>query len=371
MGNPAPIVFFRVDAHYNFGIGHVYRCLNLALGLREDMGIESHFLVLAHTLKSGVKQFLSDRNFQFSVVSGGNEYIEDITLTKDFIRKQGRCVMVVDLLSPDSTDRDLLDDENLVFTHVPRYLESLHELNVPLLAITDEMERIDIRPDVVVDPACHFPAMNFDDIPGTRFYLGPDYYFLGSDFVRLLDRSKQITRKAHNVLVVFGGSDLDGFIVKTVRALEDVDSIQLKVVLGPAVLQNDVIINTLERTRAIVLHAPPSIAQLIFDADIAITHGGNTVYELAAMRTPTVVLCRRERQLMNADFFHGKGTLTNLGNGSQVSESEIRDAVTGLAEDYEHRLEMSHSGRRAMDGKGVKRTCEIIGGLLEQSGWRY
>ena len=350
-------------------MGHVFRCLNLALGLRERLGIQSHFLMLAHSVETGISRYLSSYNIPLSIVSGQDDYLEDFQRTRDTVEAHEKAFIITDLLSPDPTDRDLLDDERLQFRSVVRYIDKLRELKIPIFSITDEMKMIDLRPNVVIDPACHFPAINYDEIQGTQFYLGPDYYFLGSDFSQFTKKKKAVPADAKKVLIMFGGSDLDGFVMKTAHALHG-NSLQVVAVLGPAVPDAANTIAQLKKMGVEVHHVLPSVARQMFNADIAITHGGNTLYEFAAVGTPVISLCRRNRQLRNAEFFQDKGCAINLGLGRHVEEGQIKDAVYDLASNSAQRVKMSFAGRQTVDNKGVERVCDCVKNVLVNRGWR-
>ena len=355
-----PRVFFRVDVHFKIGMGHVTRCLNLALKLRDRLNIEPHFLMLGYSLRTGFDRNLEMHDIPFSLVSSDNEYQENFKRTQDLLKSHRPAVVVTDLLSPDPGDRDLLDDEDLIFQPVPTYVEKLRDLKVPTVSITDEIERIDIRPDVVIGASCHNPAERYDQVSGTRFLLGPDYFLIGSDFEPYTGLSKTVPDRASRILIIFGGSDPDLFSVKVMDSLWRDKSFRISVVLGPAVQDPMDVSKKLERMGAEVFHGIPSVARLMYEADIAVTAGGNTTFELAAVGTPAISMCTRERQFKNAEFFQRQGTLLNMSLGRDVGGTKIRDAVLALASDRDRRMGMSKAGRRTIDGKGVDRVCGVI-----------
>jgi len=347
---------------------HVFRCLNLALSLREHLGLQPHFLMLAHSVKSGFNDFLEKQNVPVSVVSGEDKYLERVCDTQEILRSHRRALIFTDLLLPDPTDLDLLDDCQLRFTSVSNYIVALRQLGIPVFSITDDTEKIDIRPNVVVAASCHHPATHCDEIDGTRFLLGPNYYLLGTDFAPYLERVKMVPGEGRRILLVFGGSDHDLFSLKVTRALCRNNSLLLSVVLGPAVPNAQKVARELRKMGAEVFEAIPSVARFMFEADIVITTGGNTTFELASVGTPAITLCTRQRQMRNANYFQTKGTLVNLGLGQQVSDAEIRNAVEVLASDKNRRMGMSRAGRQTVDGHGLRRVRETVREYFVQSG---
>ena len=108
------------------------------------------------------------------------------------------------------------------------------------------------------------------------------------------------------------------------------------------------------------------MAALIWWADIAvIAGGGSSLYELARMGTPGVVMSKVEHQVINARRFARLGTVIDLGYGRECSDEVIRSAVERLLLDCELRHEMSENGRRLVDGYGRKRVLEIIEDVIK------
>ena len=358
--SPVPIAMIRVDGHHKFGFGHLFRCLNIATAIRQRGSAIPMFLTLSATLESGFDRLIEQFRFDAASISGTNPYEEDLTATKRAIDQNQPAVIITDLLTPDPSDRDLLDDELLNFVSVPAYINTLHKWGLPTISITDEIERILIRPDVVIDHSCHFPAEDYGQVPGSIFYLGPSYFPLGPDFAPHLARRKSAPEKATNILMMFGASDHNNFTLRSARQLSTDPDLTMTVVLGPAVKDRGAISKELESLGARVLASVPSVAKLIFEADLAITTGGNTCFEFAALGTPALTLCTRERQNQNANYFESRGCIVNLGIGTQVADVEIGDAAAALINDRSQRETMSNAGRRTVDGKGLERIVEIV-----------
>jgi spore coat polysaccharide biosynthesis predicted glycosyltransferase SpsG len=105
------------------------------------------------------------------------------------------------------------------------------------------------------------------------------------------------------------------------------------------------------------------IADLMLDADLVLCSGGMSVYEIAALGTPGVVLAQNAREDRRMREFSRFGTIEYLGLGVDVDEAAILDAVRQILNDQGRRREMSAKGRALVDGYGAARAAEIV---LEQ-----
>ena len=96
------------------------------------------------------------------------------------------------------------------------------------------------------------------------------------------------------------------------------------------------------------------------DADVVVCSGGMSVYEIAALGTPGLVLAQNAREDQRMREFARNGTVEYLGLGTEVSEQRLRDAVMALLADAGRRQAMSAKGRALVDGLGAARTAELV-----------
>jgi spore coat polysaccharide biosynthesis predicted glycosyltransferase SpsG len=101
-------------------------------------------------------------------------------------------------------------------------------------------------------------------------------------------------------------------------------------------------------------------------ADIVFSSAGRTVYELAIVGTPSIVLAQNSRELTHLFASEENGFL-HLGLGAEILPSEIHDAFVGLAGDYEGRLRMQLRMAKKDILGGKPRVIKIINELLEKS----
>src|SRR5262249_31311694 len=102
------------------------------------------------------------------------------------------------------------------------------------------------------------------------------------------------------------------------------------------------------------------MAQLMGWADVAITAGGSTCWELACLGLPSVALVLAQNQREIACALAECGAVINLGDASQIETGAITDALLRLIADTLLRSHMHEVGRGLVDGKGALRVVDIL-----------
>jgi spore coat polysaccharide biosynthesis predicted glycosyltransferase SpsG len=106
---------------------------------------------------------------------------------------------------------------------------------------------------------------------------------------------------------------------------------------------------------------PPAIHELMWAADIAVSGGGQTLYELAVCGTPAVALTLGPDQKRNINGFAEAGFCLPAGAPDEITfEKTLRDQVQTLLESFEIRKQMYQTGIEIVDGRGVVRVADRL-----------
>ena len=116
----------------------------------------------------------------------------------------------------------------------------------------------------------------------------------------------------------------------------------------------------LPRRVPLIQEAGGHIAELMLEADLVVCSGGMSVYEIAALGTPGVVLAQNAREDARMQVFARHGSIEYLGLGTEVDEARLREAVVALLGDPARRRAMSTRGRELVDGLGAARAAEVV-----------
>ncbi|HEY7412277.1 MAG TPA: hypothetical protein VII13_16130 [Vicinamibacteria bacterium] len=326
-----PRVLFRVDGGAALGMGHVYRSLAIADALRELSRAEVAFLMTA--AHSDGARTVSGHGYAVRLADGRPaSLIEDV---RDF----APAIVINDL--------PLLDEEYL------RGLSRLGATTVNLVDTLDDLATTEHYAQVVIS------VMKEERETPEGFYAGPAYAILRDHF---RDREKELRERPRLVLLSFGGSDPQGLTLKAARALQGLPrAVDLVAVAGPA-FSGRRAFEALDLPRRVPLihEAGGHIAELMLEADVVVGSGGMSVFELAALGTPAVVLAQNAREDERMRAFAGHGTIEYLGLGTEVDDDRLAQVVGVLLADPARRRAMSERGRALVDGLGASRAAERV-----------
>jgi spore coat polysaccharide biosynthesis predicted glycosyltransferase SpsG len=119
--------------------------------------------------------------------------------------------------------------------------------------------------------------------------------------------------------------------------------------------------------RKITLHTNADMAQmanLMRNADLAITAAGQTMYELASAGVPSIAIQVAENQKLNIEGFQKAGFAVRMGSWEQMDESTIMESVNAVL-DPTTRTAMSRNGQKLVDGRGAMRIAEYLLNLVK------
>lgn len=332
-----PRILFRVDGSKVMGMGHVYRSLAIAEALREGSRAEISFLMSADH-SEGIAT-ISKSGYPVRVFRAGG--LDSIL---DSIRDFAPSVVINDL--------PLVEETYL------RSLGRLGTVTINLVDTLDDLERVSRDAQFVIS------VMNEDRETPEGFYGGPAFAILRRHFQ---GRTRAFREKPAKILLSFGGADPQALTVKVARALAPLArDVEILSVAGPA-FPHAAVFEALQRTIGadlpIVKGVEVQIADLMLDADLVLCSGGMSVYEIAALGTPGVVLAQNAREDRRMREFSRFGTIEYLGLGVDVEEAAILETVRRILTDAARRRDMSDRGRNLVDGYGAARAASIV---LEQ-----
>jgi UDP-2,4-diacetamido-2,4,6-trideoxy-beta-L-altropyranose hydrolase len=95
-------------------------------------------------------------------------------------------------------------------------------------------------------------------------------------------------------------------------------------------------------------------------ADVVVTAGGTTSWELAFMGLPALTIVLADNQVDLAESLAAHGVARNLGWHTRLTEAELADAVAELMKDQAARRDMGARGRELVDGDGGRRVVRAL-----------
>lgn len=105
-----------------------------------------------------------------------------------------------------------------------------------------------------------------------------------------------------------------------------------------------------------VLRNPDDLSQRVLNSDIAISAGGQTLFELACCGIPTIGFSLSSDQDANVSGMDELGLIINVGSYPAPNFfTMLEDRLISLSQDVNLRREMSVNSRRSVDGCGNER----------------
>jgi UDP-2,4-diacetamido-2,4,6-trideoxy-beta-L-altropyranose hydrolase len=194
--------------------------------------------------------------------------------------------------------------------------------------------------------------------------LGTRYALLRPEFATFPGRPRHTRAVARRVLVTLGGSDPENVTPMVLRALEmvGVPELHARVVAGPANphLEGLCEAGWRSRGRMEILTAAEDMPALMDWAEIAISAGGSTCWELAFMGVPSIILVLADNQLGVAQALGEAGIPVQMGRAETISPQALAEKLAALLPAAAEREQMALRGRALVDGRGTRRVIRAM-----------
>ncbi len=323
-------VAFWTEGGGGIGMGHVARSLNIALSVI-GRGLSAHFLV---NDDAAVRGRLEDFGVDCRICGFGSTAALD----------PADGVVVID------AKRDVRGE-----------VLELKERGRKVVVI-DNLCAVDIADKTVI------PSAVADGLPSNdKILAGKDYVIIGEGFRRAREeRRRPDYGLPLKVLVTMGGADPFGLTEKVVAAIAGMEGIEATVVLGPAKRMTAELEGLMKNRPGWMefIHGVKDMATLMSAVHIAFTAIGTTVYELAYMGVPTVLIANYAEDRATLSPLSATGAFVSLGVGIEVSGEMIRGAIEEFKNSGERYASMSGRAGALVDGNGASRVAGVIEALM-------
>lgn len=317
-------IVFRVDGEEELGMGHIYRALTLAYRL---IGHEICF-VTKQQYQMGVKR-LKDSYFPVYEILDNQQFYS-------FLKTYQPDIVINDILN---TTED--------------YILSLKKLTKRIVNFED-LGKGARYADAVINAVYE----NKEQLQ--NMYSGFEYFCIRDEF--LLSSPSLFHQEVKKVLISFGGSDPSNLTNRMYqicqKIYQDYKEIEFYFITGFGYPYKD-LIKTIEEKNIYVYHDVKRISEFMKEADLAVTSQGRTIYELAYMGVPAIVLAQNKRETSHL-FAQIQNGFINLGIGNDQDEKTIIKTLCWLIETPQIRHEMHNLQLSKEFHRGLERVTELI-----------
>ena len=289
-------VVFVVAGYPAIGMGHVFRALMLA------HEITSHKITFVCTRESELAVESIARK-DYRIVRQGHEDLADTVLAQ----------------RPDLVVNDFLNTG-------AAYMERLRAGGARCVNFEDEGPGAALA-NLVVN------ALYESGRTTERLRCGADYFCLRDEFVDA--RRNPLRPDVRTVLLTFGGTDQRDCSRRILDIIEPICrayGISVRLVAGPGYAHKEAMeahLRKLENPLVEFTWATNVMSRMMEGADLAICSAGRTVYELAHMRVPGMVLAHHEREARHT-FARPRNGFAFVGLMDRVDDVKIRNVFLAM-----------------------------------------
>jgi spore coat polysaccharide biosynthesis predicted glycosyltransferase SpsG len=332
-------LLLRADGSPAIGLGHVMRLLALGQAWADAGGRVEALLDAPDILRERYRH----EGFLVRPTS------DDLA---DLLREDGGAVAVID--RPDVTVDDLL---------------SLGESGARTLLVDDLASLPRYPVGLVLNQNAHAERSRYRGLAAERLLLGLEYALLRREFRSV---PTPTTRPdARRLLVTFGGGDPTGMTSRTLDAIDSLpdetrDGLDVRVIVGAANAAADRIsgaVRTAEGIRITVERAVDDMVGAMTWADLAITSGGSTVWELARTGCPAMVVATVPAEIALMAGLDEVDLFDRLGHESDLDTGRLATAIAHRLADAAWRERMARRSQALVDGGGASRVVDALASL--------
>lgn len=336
------MLYIRADANATIGTGHMMRCLAIAQAV-EGQGQQVTFIV-ADDMGA---QFILERGYPCIKLDSAWDDL-DVEIEK-----------ILNLIRRYSIQQLFLDS----YYVTTKYLKAMNQ--VTEVTYLDDLHQIEYPCKRLINYAIYAGHFLYPlDWEIEELYLGCKYTPLRKEFQNL---PKKITRSnVENVLVLSGGTDTYHFLLQMLEVIlkeEKFSDIQFHIVSGKYASDDLKMRDMAKSMENIHLYSNLThMSTYMQQADVAISAGGTTLYELCACGTPTICYALADNQLENVLGFQKEDIMFYGGDirRDDVSINNIHQKLLQWIDNPEERGVFSVKMQNLVDGQGASRIAKIL-----------
>lgn len=331
----------RADGNAKIGAGHLMRCLTIAQALARRLGGKKEICFWCAEEASG--DLVRSHGFQAKVLGTDYRNMETELPRWESLASRQSIILV----------------DSYYVTDL--YLNTLRKYGKVYLL--DDMQEHAYPADVVINYNAFADKEKYRSLyagTGTVCLVGSDYVPVREQF---LNRDYRVHEKVTDVLITTGGGDIDniaGSLLKEVLC----EGICFHVVTGrynPHLKALQELESNCQGIR--IYHDVKDMAALMHKCDLAITAGGTTIYELAAIGVPFLCFSYAKNQEALTEYI-GAGKIAGYLGAYHLERQAVMERLPGLFAEYcdnrELRAACHAREKKMIDGKGAERLAEKI-----------
>ena len=348
-------IFFRADASFEIGYGHIYRCLALADSLLLSGRLctficrefEGNLINLIQS-KGHKVEVIPILDYQNSNLWLGASWSEDADIVKGIIKGSAK-FMVVDHYGIDY-----------------RWEGDFKDVVQEMIVIDDLADK---KHDCkfLINQNIGWNKKDYKNLvsPQTELFIGPKYALLRPEFKKY--RKYSIKRRdnpnLNNILISFGGVDKNNFSKKVLDHLKGINITNLssiKVIIGKGNKHK----NSLKKmcndhiTPIEILEDVNNMAEIMSQTDLIIGAAGSSSWERCSLGIPSIIFIMADNQKIGAHALAKEGC-SILIKDNQTFKNSLNEALNYFL-NTSNLKNSSNACKNMCDGDGVNTIIKSI-----------
>ena len=329
-------VIFRVNAGSQTGLGHFMRCL-----------------ALAEALQAKGTDIIFTGNCNLPLVSKKLQALNIPLIPFE----SNESSAFLDHYPPKENSWVVMDG---YFFMEPLALQ-IKKSGYRLLMVEDYIRLNRYVADIVVNPNIGAEKLKYQSDSGTLFRQGLDYVFLRQEYLTRKSQHPAKKPSVENLLITLGGSDTTSYFPKILKALDFLhESCNVRIVGTEAVRELKEFKDSKLKDKMELLPLVEDYPSLLHWADLALTAGGSTCWELSYLGVPFVTLILAENQAPIAEGLSERKAAMNAGWITALEPGRLEEILKRLFRNPEERALLLNNASALVDGKGVERIIGLM-----------
>lgn len=353
------VVGIRADANKTAAIGHIMRCITIA-GELKKMGMR----VVFFTADEWPKEALAEAGMEQICLHTRWDWMEEeLPRLGELLGRLGVGTLLVDS-----------------YQVSPAYFEALRG-QVKLAYLDDCFEAV-YPVDLLINYNAFHTRFPYRERYGekTRLLLGTSYVPLREEFSQAAEAVRQEEsagtadempqEKRFSIFLASGGGDSENAmlgILKSLAKREVFADVTIHVAIGAYYPKGDEMKAFAAAHANVYVYRPcRNVAALMRSCDVAASAAGTMLFELSAMKVPTVFFQTADNQRYDSEFFARDERMLDAGDIRKDREGCLIAVCKGLERllaDGDLRARMREKLSQVTDGKGAERIAEEIAKL--------
>lgn len=233
------------------------------------------------------------------------------------------------------------------------------------LLFIDDTNRLPYPPGIIVNPAIGIGQLDYKISKRQEFYYGLDYIILRQPFQNSV--SRESIGELRNILIVMGGTDpndLAGKIIEKLR--EQYPDLLFHIIVNQGKLASyRKYYQEMENLNFYSNLSASQMRDLMLSVDLAISAGGQTIYELLACQTPIIPVATADNQESHLSELVDRKMVDDVIN---VKDDDWLENLTVALAGVINKVKLSRENddnivrkdKSIIDGCGSKRIIDLL-----------